>query len=232
MAHAVIGFKKSVRKSKKRRRDAFREDEIQEGEYETPGPRIDPDAARIAAMLSEIKKRQGPSGFVLNWSPQWLKRANAVANEQAVKTLAEARKELSEAKDDKERSQGNMRVQMASETVRNTQLALQSGPDAGAFGFYFLDDKLAIYIFDSEEGDDREMDAMSLGMTPAHQIEAGLKTSLCSKRGILYIALGPDDELDKVQLAAKLGVLTVRKGEQSARMAAKTRDGITEEEIV
>ena len=182
-------------------------------------------------MLSEIKNRTGPTGHVIKWDPQWLKRANYKAYEAAVKVLAAAQKELVAAKTDDERGQGNMRVQMATDTVRTTQIALQISPDACAFALYFIEDKLAVDLFDRDQGADAEMDAGSWGMTALQQIEANLKASLCAKQGILYLALGPDDELDKVQLAAKLGMLTAKRGTH-VRTKANSQDGITEEEIV
>ena len=250
MAHAT---KKSNRRQQKRSRDAFAEDEIHEGEYENPGPRVDPDAARIAAMISDIKKRPGPTGFVVKWSPKWLKRANAVANEAAVHALAETQRQANkpiEANDVKGllvhmpqlsklearqriASERAMRVQMAGDNVRTTQLALQQSADAGAFAIYFFEDKLAVDLFDRQQADGAELDAQGWGLTPLQQIESGLKSRLCSERGILYFALGPDDEFDKVQLAAKMNMLTFKKsGQQAGRKAAQSQDGITEEEIV
>lgn len=57
-------------RKKKQPADKFAQDQIG-GEYEKPGPKMDPDAAGIAAVLSKISKRE-QTGVVLNWRPQWL----------------------------------------------------------------------------------------------------------------------------------------------------------------
>lgn len=143
----------------KRKAKRFEQDELV-GEYEKPGPRTDPDGARIASALSEIKKRSKPTGWVVAWRPPW---------------------------------------------------------SCKAFSFYFIEDKLAVDFFNRDQPKDAELDALADDLTPEQRQEVADKGALCNKHGVRYMHLGPDDELDKVQLAARLGILSYKKGERKAR---------------
>ena len=170
MAHAT---KKSIRMG--RGRDAFVEDEEIEGEYDNPGPReVDPDVARIATAISEIKKRE-KTGYLAPSNFAWLKSAGL--------------------------------------------------PQFTAF---FLEDKMALDLFNRETKPGAEMDALEPDLTPGQQAEIAKKTRLCQDFGMAYVVLGPDDEFDKVQLAAKLGLTTARRGAKTVRTPGG--DGITEED--
>lgn len=93
-----------------------------------------------------------------------------------------------------------------------------------AFTFFFFEDKLAVDFFNRDR---KEMNALEDDLTHEQRQEIAHKTVLCSKNGIAYLSLGPDDDLDVVQLAAKIGKTTYKKGARSAR--ASTGDGIEEE---
>jgi hypothetical protein len=163
---------KRSRKGREPKRDAFAEDPVG-GEYEKPGPRMDPDAAAIATVVSELKKRAN-TGVVLRWRPGWLKG------------------------------------------------------DVQPFSFYLFEDKLAIDFFNRDVPKGAELDALADDITPAQRAEVVVKSSLCAQHGLAYMALGPDDELDRLQIAAKLGVTTVKKGARPARTMGG--DGYSEEE--
>lgn len=164
------------RKSSKVVRDKFAQDEI-EGEYEKPGPRVDPDAKAISEGLSKLANRP-TTGFVTSWLPKWGKRAKI-----------------------------------------------------DSFAFFFFEDRLAVDMF----GRDREeMDALNDDFTLAQRAEIAAKTFHCGENGIRYLVLGPDDELDMTQLAAKIGKTTFKRGQQQARPKVGSRatgDGISEEEL-
>lgn len=167
----------TIKRSSKGRRpkpDRFAEDEVG-GEYEKPGPRTDPDAAAIAAAISDIKKR-AQTGVVLKWRPPWLAPVNGQA-----------------------------------------------------FSLYFFEDKLAIDFINRGQVQGSDMDALADDLSPAQRAEVAAKMKLCAEHGISYICLGPDDELDKVQLAAKLGATSFKKGARPIRQGGG--EGFTEEEL-
>lgn len=93
------------------------------------------------------------------------------------------------------------------------------------FDFYFFDDKLVV---DSFGRDRREIDALEDDLTQAQKEEIAHKTLLCSENGVAYIHIGPDDELDVVTLAAKIGKTKFKKGDRPAR--SRSEDGISDEE--
>lgn len=157
---------------KKKTQDDFSKDP-ENGEWEKPGPKMDPDAAAIASAISKINKRER-TGVVLNWNPKWTRKHNLPP-----------------------------------------------------FTFYFFDDKLAVDFFNREA---EEMDALHDDLTQRQKGEIASKSSLCAQNEVTYLYLGPDDDLDLVQLAAKLGKTSFKKGQAQQRKAAKdASDGIEEE---
>lgn len=102
-----------------------------------------------------------------------------------------------------------------------------------AFSFFFFEDKLAV---DSFGRDREEMDALQDDFTLAQHQEMHKKTVMCGENGIRYIALGPDDELDITQLAARIGRTTFKRGSKqvavgAAAGAGAAGDGIEEEDL-
>jgi hypothetical protein len=169
---------KKSRRGRAAKADEFAQDEI-EGEYAKPGPRVDPEAAAIAAAISEIRRRER-TGFVEKWRPAWL---------------------------------------------------LKALPNAQPFSLYFFDDKLVVDFINREQPAGAELDALADDMTPAQRSEVLAKAQACGEQGIRYMHLGPDDEMDKLQLAAKLGATICRKADRKALHQAPGGDGITEEEL-
>lgn len=154
---------------KKVKGDVFAQNQP-EHEYDKPQPLpLDPDAARIAAMLSKINGRE-TSPSVTCWKPRGLPKGTK------------------------------------------------------PFGFYFIDDKLAVDFFNRDK---KELDALEDDLTGEQQQEVAEKTLYCSQNGLAYIHIGPDDELDALMLAAKIGKANFKKGARPERPSAK--DGITEE---
>lgn len=103
--------------------------------------------------------------------------------------------------------------------------------NVNAFSFYFFEDKLVV---DSFSRDRVEMSALDEDFTQAQRDEIANKTVLCQKNKISYLTLGPDDELDMTQLAAKLNKTTYKKGAHQRSKVAAGRDmgdGISEEEL-
>lgn len=80
-----------------------------------------------------------------------------------------------------------------------------------AFGAFFMDDRLAVDLFNRDR---KEMDALADDLTQAQKNEVAFKTALCKVRNIRYLYLGPDDDLDIVQLAARIGKTKVVKPEE------------------
>lgn len=102
-----------------------------------------------------------------------------------------------------------------------------------SFSFFFFEDKLAV---DSFGRDVEEMDARDDDFTKAQLEEIAKKTFLCRDNEIKYIALGPDDELDITQLAARMGRTTFKRGSKqvavgAAAGAGAAGDGIEEEDL-
>lgn len=215
-------------KTKKRR---FEADEV-EGEYAKPGPRMDRDAARIAAMISDIKKRE-QTPVVINWRPPWLRGSLAAAAWRAEKQAREAESANRAARakspqDDREVQEADMRLALSNDSVRMMGFARRKYQDTPAFGFYFYQDKLAVDLLDRDDGAPAEMDALADDVSAADRQIAAIKTALCAEHGVRYLSLGPDDELDAVQVAAKLGATTFRKGLSPARRRGGG-DGFSEE---
>lgn len=96
--------------------------------------------------------------------------------------------------------------------------------DAKPFTFYFHQDNFAV---DSFNRDVEEMDALADDFTYEQRQEIALKTVLCNQHGVSYLAIGPDDELDPMTIAAKIGKVKFKKGSRSARPSQD--DGIVEE---
>lgn len=80
-----------------------------------------------------------------------------------------------------------------------------------AFGAFFMVDRLAVDLFNRNR---REMSALEDDLTQVQKEEIAGKTALCQKFGIKYLHLGPDDELDIVQLAAKIGKTTFKRPQE------------------
>ncbi len=76
-----------------------------------------------------------------------------------------------------------------------------------AFKFYFHEDNLILDPFTLQTKDLDVMDSMPAWVE--QQIE--IKGKLCAERGLIYIAVRPDEDLDAVQLAARLGKTKVLK---------------------
>ncbi len=98
------------------------------------------------------------------------------------------------------------------------------------FSFYFYEDGLALDVFNRNGG---EMDALADDFNPAQREQITKKTAFCQEYGVSYMVLGPDDEADETQIAAKVGRTTYRKGSnQVSRTSGKPSDdgdGIAEE---
>lgn len=145
------------------------------GEWEKPGPSMDPEAAAIASAISKIKKREKAAPVILKWNPRWLKKEQLTP-----------------------------------------------------FSFYFFEDALIVDLFNRDKV---EMDALEDDLTQRQREEIAAKSVLCSANKIQYLFLGPDDDLDMVQLAAKLGTTTRKKGEGPQRKSRRVMpDEIQEEE--
>lgn len=96
------------------------------------------------------------------------------------------------------------------------------------FSFFFYEDGLALDCFNRNGG---ELDALADDYTPAQRAQIMKKTAACGEFGVSYMPLGPDDEPDETQIAAKIGRTTFRKGSNQvrARAGAPAGDGIDEE---
>lgn len=101
---------------------------------------------------------------------------------------------------------------------------------AKLLSLYFFEDGLIVDLFNRDQPAGAEMDALQDDLTGEQKQEIGRKVSECAARGLRYLHLGPDDELDKVQLAAKLEMTSFKKGDRRARKGGG--DGFTEEELV
>lgn len=98
------------------------------------------------------------------------------------------------------------------------------------FSFYFFEDGLVVDTFGRDQD---EMDALADDLNQSQRQEVSQKTVLCPQNGLKYLHLGPDDELDMTQLAAKLGKTNFKKGARQERPKAKVSgDGIDEEECL
>lgn len=99
------------------------------------------------------------------------------------------------------------------------------------FSFFYFEDRLAVDFF----GRDREeMDAMADDLSQSEREEIATKTSLAGEHGVRYLVIGPDDELDMTQLAAKIGRTTVKRDPDAkppVRQRRNATDGISEEDI-
>lgn len=80
--------------------------------------------------------------------------------------------------------------------------------DVDAFKYYFHEDGLIIDAFALPGV--KDMDIMS--STPTWiEDQIAIKAPLCAKQGLTYIAVRPDEELDAVQLAARIGKTRITK---------------------
>lgn len=81
-----------------------------------------------------------------------------------------------------------------------------------AFKLFFYDDKLVIDIFSSTR---REIEVFDDSVPPGTEQQIARKSALCAERGLIYVPVRPDEELDTVQLAARLGKTKVKKKEEA-----------------
>jgi len=81
-----------------------------------------------------------------------------------------------------------------------------------AFRYFFHEDLLVVDTFSVPGG---EMDVFD--STPAWMEEMiAKKAQLCAERGLIYVPVRPDEELDTVQLAAKIGKTRIKKHPEEA----------------
>lgn len=114
--------------------DRFKKDKI-EGEYEKPGPTMDPEAGAIAAGLSKLTNR-AQTGVVLNWLPKWAKKEGLGAfrffffqDKLAIDSFGRDRDEMDALSDDLTQEQ---RAEILAKTAlcgRNGIKYLALGPD-------------------------------------------------------------------------------------------------------
>lgn len=81
-----------------------------------------------------------------------------------------------------------------------------------AFKLFFYDDKLVIDIFSSTR---REIEVFDDSVPPGTEQQIVKKSALCAEKGLIYVPVRPDEELDTVQLAARIGKTKVKKKEEA-----------------
>jgi hypothetical protein len=92
--------------------------------------------------------------------------------------------------------------------VENWSAPWLAGTNLPPFDYFFFEDRLAVDAFGMDLA---EIDYINGPLTPQEQEEVARKQSLCSEHGVAYLALNPEDNPDRLQIAAKLGLTTLKK---------------------
>ena len=94
------------------------------------------------------------------------------------------------------------------------------GKDVRPFRYFFFEDLLLIDTYEAEFGPPGS-DVDVLRESPAMEADITAKMVLCAENGFTYVAVRPDEELEMVQLASRLGQTKVKKQETVAYQEGK-----------